>query len=289
MDCCDKSNLIIGADPEFSLLMKSGVIRSAGDVADGSHVGVDGGGVAAELRPAPSVNPIEVVRNIQMCLYKGLQKSPTLGEYIWKAGSYSGTPTGGHIHLGINAIGMTASVSEGLVHLLDHFLTIPASLLETGEALLGRRNAYGRLSDTRRPAHGLEYRSLGSWLTSPYVAASVLCIAKAITIEAHEFRRELLIPAWVRDAYSNLNRGNIKRWFNDVVIAYLKNLHMYTHYKQYIDFFISLVGSGKSWYPKCGMRKAWGLPSESEDFVVTKYSIFPPTPEDVISAIEEMA
>ena len=60
-------NFKIGADPEFACIDPTcdEIVESGENFSEEDKVGADGGGVAFEIRPAPSTSPVAVVRNIR--------------------------------------------------------------------------------------------------------------------------------------------------------------------------------------------------------------------------------
>src|SRR5579871_3492101 len=181
---------MIGADPEFGFLKDGYVVHAAYVVDDDSNqqeFGLDGSDSVAEIRPKPSTDPAQVVSNIRRAMFYGIRNYEKTRSHTWKAGSVVDTnPVGGHIHFGVEGLlkrGQTFQTK--LLPPLDSYLAHPVLLLEDPEEAAARReHGYGTLSDTRPQDWGFEYRTLSSWLTSPYIAIGVLSLAKAVVWEA---------------------------------------------------------------------------------------------------------
>ena len=152
--------------------------------------GYDGAGGPAELRPAPSACAATVVYRLQNLIVNS-EPARALQEYEWICGN--GTPRhpiGGHIHIG--AYGASnkqdkapvITPSAKLSTLLSHLLVPFAIALSTPEGLRIRLSTtYGALDDIRHQPHGLEWRTLPSWLFSPWIAYFFLEGAKLIALE----------------------------------------------------------------------------------------------------------
>lgn len=92
---------LLGADPELLILDRNRDRRSAGNVIPNyvGAFGVDGSGIAAEIRPQPCDNPAELIRNIRAALLAGYDTTGNETD-IWLAGTGhgGGHATGGHLH-----------------------------------------------------------------------------------------------------------------------------------------------------------------------------------------------
>lgn len=264
-----KPDFKLGADPEFGFVRANGTsIASASDVLDyaeeDGQFGVDGGGEVAEIRPLPSESPAEVVGNIRRAMQKGIATSPNCLRYEWKAGSMAaGHPTGGHIHFGTINLQNRRVNMRTLVNMLDIYLAQIVILLEDPEEARERRcdSDYGHLGDHREQTWGFEYRSLGSWLTSPYVATGILALGKAVVHEtlfnglADEGRQHLRPN---NDHFNGAEMDKLRERFNPLWKDVSK-FELYKKYSKYIGIVKRLVRNKLTWFPKCGMREAWGL------------------------------
>ncbi len=264
-----KPDFKLGADPEFGFVRSNGEdIASASDVIDyaedESQFGVDGGGEVAEIRPTPPENPTEVIGNIRRAMQKGSQTSPNSLRYQWKAGSMAGgCPTGGHIHFGTKNLQNRRVNVHMLVNMLDIYLAQTAILLEDPEEARGRRidSEYGHLGDYRDQPWGFEYRCLGSWLTSPYIATSILALGKVIVHETlfnglADNSRTHIQPN--RDQFNEATMEELRKRFAPLWKDITK-FELYKKYSKYIGLIKRLTSNKLTWFPKCGMRDAWGL------------------------------
>ena len=252
-------HLTLGADPEFLLLNKSG--RSvSGDGIRGlcggtnARFGVDGGGCAMELRPSPSTNPIQVVKSIELTLKSGLRNHPSTRQYKWVGGGSCEQPIGGHIHFGTHALRAPEYPKPGghtnisvLARDLDLFLALPVLAIEKKEEAIARRaTGYGRLSDMRSQPWGCEYRTLGSWVTSPAVALAVLSLAKVVACESlagqiagaervgvpnEQFIRAMVAPAITAKAWERIEK-----------------MALFPKYKKDIELIRELAAKGQTWH-----------------------------------------
>ncbi len=176
--------LLLGMDPEFLMLSDRGkVVPASRYLDDLGKVGFDSATVPgrpdihplAELRPAPSGEPGELVRNLRRTMW---QAAARIGDTSlrWVAGGMPvrGLPLGGHIHFS------GVPLHAGIVRALDNYLAMPLMLLEQPSGI-ARRRKYGRLGDVRLKSYGgFEYRTLPSLLLSPTLTKGALAMAKLI-------------------------------------------------------------------------------------------------------------
>jgi hypothetical protein len=268
-------DITLGADPEFGLMQGRSVV-SAGDVIPNGtdrEFGCDGGGTAAEIRPRPSTDPLAIVGESRRILQSGAYEFPETLRYKWKAGNVvEGQPLGGHIHFGF----LNNQVDRGVViRALDTFLAQSCVLIEGVDEARARRcnSGYGHLSDHRQQNWGIEYRVLGSWLTSPYIAAGILCLAKSIAYEAAykelKWGSGLLVSADdFNHATSPKIRNNVEKLWKTV-----EKFHLYKLYKPYINIIECLIKNKCSWFPKGGMRQAWGIIEAKPDKKLSMHQV----------------
>ncbi len=155
----NNTKLLIGADPEFSIIDKQGQRISAATVLKNpstsmsAQIGVDGAKHTGELRPTAMDDPIFLVKKqIKMLLYQ-LKKDLPTGLGVTSGGGFS-DPLGGHIHF-------NTLISSEEVQLLDDFVGIPTTILKGGRRAGG---SYGSAGDVRIQPHGIEYRTPPSTL-----------------------------------------------------------------------------------------------------------------------------
>lgn len=287
----------VGADPEFSFINNGGDVVSADRVLTRvrSKFGLDGCEAIAEMRPSPSINPSQVVSNLYRDLLEGYHANPESRGLYWKAGSIAADEgdvyaTGGHIHFGIHSAvtrriyGDRGTYYSKLSSYLDVYLAQVVRLLEDPKELRGRlRNEYGFLGDHRANTHGLEYRVLGSWLTSPRVAEGVLCLAQAAVYQhmwstinyGRDFPLSPLAPPPGPDNHQDEEdeesedgddvTGDLKKYRTKfpALRSDIRKFKLYKRYELPIEFLFRLIEKRKTWYPGKGvdMKQAWGIAS----------------------------
>jgi hypothetical protein len=258
--------LTLGADPEFVLVQGGGSLKHASSVIRGglaAKFGVDGGSVAVEIRPSPSTDPAKVVESIQDTLKAGAKKYPESLLYKWHAGGNTVHPIGGHIHFGTMALNEDSwsnmqPEESALAKALDRFLAIPLLAIEDkGEARSRRvQSHYGQLSDWRAQNWGCEYRTPGSWITSPAVSLAVLSLAKVVACESLAG----LITA--RDLFripiQSFRDACIGPRMTDKAWRRIEKMAMYPKYAKAIGILQELTKAGKTWQAG-DMKDSWHL------------------------------
>lgn len=237
------------------------------------ELGADGCGVTFELRSAPSKNPLEIVADIYDIFQRNVSRNPKLKNVEFTAGSrYKLQALGGHIHFGVH------KGKKEIVKILDNYLfPLCLSLEKRKDALWRRRSGsdYGFMGGYRDQSYGFEYRPLSSWLTSPYVAAGVLSIAKVIVFEYinnptfdWKYRmndggmyQEYVDAGWSQhDApFHGHIYDKIKAFDKTPIFDDIKKMSMYSVFKPYIDVIEFLNKNNLTWFPKCSMKEAWGI------------------------------
>lgn len=261
----------LGADPEFGVADSQGrIISGEPFIQDANHpeilndIGLDGNGVTLEVRPAPSANPLEVVSNIRGILRRQVQRKPAFLNQRWIAGSYYGRyPFGGHIHFG-GADMRRKITSQDASAILDQYLGAVSILIEDRAEGMSRRREgrYGHRSNWRPQNHGFEYRVPSSWIVSPYVAASMMCLSKTVM---HEALNNTTFPFgnYVDDhTFSQMRTAELKasHWGN--LWKDIQKMELYQLHKPYLDLIYFLVQNKLTWFPKRGMKEAWGIANE---------------------------
>lgn len=271
-----KTDFMIGADPEFAFVDSSNRLIPANTLVKDDELhepfGYDGCARIAEVRPAPSNDPFTLVSNIKRDLDYGVAKNPGVLNCNWRAGSYvAGNPLGGHIHFGLGGIDGFfldsyhdelghESIGHVVLDALDRYLTHTLILLEKPLEAARRRASYGLLNAHRVQKWGIEYRSPSSWMTSPYIAAGALCLAKTVVWEVinnnldHTYKPEL-----DRDAFNNCRKGLLRPHFINEVWPEIQKFELYRKYKRQIDMLAKLIANKQNWFPACGMKSAWGI------------------------------
>lgn len=264
----EKSDFKVGADPEFGFIDANKHCVNAESVIDGdkfeAQFGVDGCGRVAEIRPTAAKNPLSVVRNIRNTMLAGLEENPDTQTYNWKAGSIvDGEPIGGHIHFGTRGL-MKGLTVDNFLPSLDRYVAYPLLLLEDPDEASERRrdHDYGGLSDFRPQNHGFEYRTPASWLTSPYIAGGVLCLAKAVVWEIlynklHSRKSVETDP----EEFDSADLKAVRKKYEKVIWNDIRKFELYKQYKEPIDLLNTLISKQRNWFPSCGMKTAWGIGS----------------------------
>lgn len=177
-----------GADPEFSVLWNGQRVAAHQVIANlfkgdsrlrsstlktaGGELGVDGCAETGELRPLPHLNPIEVAKNIGMCLKEFADKGPgfdltTLS--LW-------APIGGHIHLELPE--NSTDVKMNLWHRQLMSFYLPIMMSEEKASIKIRMSRYGQITDKRGPEGSrrtMEVRCPSAeWITTKRIAEAVL-------------------------------------------------------------------------------------------------------------------
>lgn len=253
--------LVLGADPEFSLATEEGrILYASRYVPYRGEVGYDRqswerrGTVypLAEIRPAPSPSPLVVANNIARALEKAREMLPT-ARTRWMAGSHplARLPTGGHVHL--SGVPLTTP----LLAALDSYAAVPFLLLEKRTRAKQRRRRYGRLGEFRRKEHGgFEYRTLPSWLVSPGATRAALCLVKAVAAEWPRLvNAPLLSPGSARQFYLGKKR-RFRLAFHD---AWRRLLATPTGdaYAYELAYVRRMVLSEQEWNDDDDIKRAW--------------------------------
>ncbi len=224
---------VIGADPEFLLMIRDGVYMYASEVqgfGHGDELGSDG--PWAELRPKPAVGIDEFVRNIQKLL-NAHPNADLIRNYAWLSGCYyygqrgeaiddeRDWPLGGHIHIGTPSTLTNAMKDDDayrnamfscLYKILDEYIAIPMMRLDGIKNSIKRREEYGHYGDIRTADGRLEYRTLSAeWLDHPILAAAVLGTVKSIahayfrSLEENKFDRAAVMPKSMAKDHSGIS------------------------------------------------------------------------------------
>jgi hypothetical protein len=255
----------MGADPEFLCVDGRSLVESAAYTNTQNELGCDANGVLFEVRPGPSTDPIEIVGNIHDIMARWMTANKDFVKFKWLAGShYADQNIGGHIHFDIKPAKIpTAEIAN----VLDNYVGAITMLLESrNQGLRRRQGQYGRMGDTRPQTWGFEYRTCASWLTSPYVAAGVLSLAKAVVWEFANnpnFEPRRIIT---QEDFHTMNTDKIYAVFPDLWKD-IASMKMYQQYKVYIDLLYFLVKKRYTWFPSTNMKEAWGLVDMTEAYV----------------------
>jgi hypothetical protein len=259
------TDFTIGADPEFLMIGRDGRNIRANywcqEIQEAAHIhelGADGCGTTFECRPTPSINPIQIVNNLHGIFIGHLARHPKLLDYRWQAGSHhGGQPLGGHIHFGISNRRIGAKTGS---HLLSQYVGALGILVENkDEGKVRRAGDYGGMVDYRIQSYGFEYRTPSSWLTSPYIAAAFLCLAKTVIWEAVNNRTAKFNDYVVNSDFKHMNAEKVLAKLPEIW-GDITKMHLYQRYKVYIDVLYYLATNKLNWYSKDGsMNSTWGF------------------------------
>ena len=254
----------MGADPEFLCVDGRSLVESGAYTNNQNELGSDNNGVLFEVRPGPSTDPVEIVGNMHDIFARWLTANKEFAKFNWRAGShYADQNIGGHIHFGIKPAKIpTAEIAN----VLDNYVGSITMLLESrNQGLRRRQGNYGRMGDTRPQTWGFEYRTCASWITSPYVAAGVMCLAKTVVWEfannTHFTPRQFITA----EDFHNMNTEKVRAEFPELWQD-ITAMHLYQQYKIYIDLLYRLVKKNFTWFPDTSMKEAWGLVDLSEAY-----------------------
>ena len=262
-----RTEITIGADPEYGFISNGGIVSASGCVRGSEgEFGVDGCGRVAELRPPYSTSPTGLVDNIYTVLKNGHAEHEAIRAFRWKAGGMAcDEPIGGHIHFGHSKLCQGAYQAKlGLA--LDRTLAVLCLMVEDGEEALNRRigSNYGSLggSSSYRPqTHGVEYRVLASWLTSPEDAKAILSLAYLI---ASYFDNEDVmdeagsIPGFDNQSFRECDKIGLM-YYIPPIIKFIRNLPAYEKYEKEISHLFRLIKNQKIWACEGDMKETWGL------------------------------
>lgn len=208
----------------------------------------------AELRPAPSSDPRELMKNIVRTLRKAssVVKDKNI-RFLAGATPLTGYPIGGHLHFS------PMRPNHFLLRALDHYLALPIFLLEDPEGF-SRRRRYGFLGDIRvKPHGGFEYRTLPSWLISPRVAKGVLYLGKMIVLHYDRLRRSLLTLPPVQEAFYSGDQEALRQ----LVLTLWRDLEELPEYERYrieLDRVKEDMEMGRRWNQTEDIRPKWRIP-----------------------------
>lgn len=222
------NHFTIGADPEFSLVdhLKGSFINAENlGLVTGAAFGMDMNGRLAELRPIPSRFALDVLASVWSELRWMALSIPTSRELSWQAVPYDGRDgLGGHIHF---ARKQADEVRRHDVDALDGmFETFRRGNIYNDVMCANRikQTKYGHYGDIRFQKHGYEYRSLPTWLSSPWLAYLTLVVAKLLVYNRQHSRSMFMAvrnnPSTARVVVENL-LSYYKGLDDDALIAYL--------------------------------------------------------------------
>lgn len=236
----------IGCDPEFVVLSATGEIVNVSALGTNGPVGYDHSGHCAELRPEQARGTFTVVKRLQKLINSPYPSLKPFTQHRWRAGAWVKTAhknlaIGGHIHFNVTGI------TDGRVKALDSVTKALENLeiLPKSECVT-RRTAtqYGKWSDFRDDTSDkhIEYRTMASWLNSPWTAFLALTLAKLAIVDS-----EGATQMAKADSYQFL----------------VKFLERYKGKDVNVDRLLHRLNQDESWLqfqPDADMKTAWSKP-----------------------------
>jgi hypothetical protein len=254
---------MLGTDLEFALRNEKGqLVPASRFMSKHGRVGHDAIWLRnnrnqyplVELRPRPTTDPKELLRNIYKTMGLAVRKIKDRS-LAWMAGAlpFPQYPLGGHIHLS------NIWKNHFLIRALDHYLTLPLMLIEDTHSSR-RRPKYGNLGDVRDQFHGgFEYRTPPSWIVSPQIAQSVLLLVKIITNHYWELSREKSLDPEVVEAYYRGNKEKLLPVVESLWLSLAKTSTYLVYHKE-METFRRRIISLDGWKEREDIRRAWKLP-----------------------------
>lgn len=180
----------IGADPEFILskdrrdsygnLTTTYIHAESVGLNTVDAFGCDMAGRQAELRAYPSRFVVETVASLIDTL-RWMNEAHALSKYEWIApASYSTDGCGGHVHVGRKRGSRDQAISS--LDTLTKCL-LKANVLDAAGQTRRYQSGYGRPGDYRIQTHGYEYRTMPTWMSSPWAAYLTLVLSKLAVLE----------------------------------------------------------------------------------------------------------
>ena len=257
----------VGADPEFTL-MHAAVVKREGIVPNAyihartlgmstcEPFGADMSGRQAEVRAHPSRFVLEVVASLVDTL-RWMNEMYSVGNCYWNASAMLHTDgVGGHIHIGRKRPDLQEATTS--LDTLTRVMIKEGICVDSAGALLRAKTNYGHYGDVRPQKHGYEYRTMPTWLTSPYTAYLTLTWAKlavlhGLTISPADFKT---------------NKG----------YTMLRNLlRMYASRDDDARIALSALNTfGMPKYVVADMKSYWGIPLRTGKFSMERHH-FPTT------------
>jgi Phage phiEco32-like COOH.NH2 ligase-type 2 len=168
----------VGADPEFVFLREGRYDNSANyGMTTLEAFGSDMTGRQAELRAYPSRSVLEVVASLLDTFRHMSVACPATLTAKWCAIAQLGNDgCGGHVHIGRKKPDMNKTISslDELSNLLINLDVVD----KVGSKVRKELTKYGKNGDIRIQPHGFEYRTMPTWLDSPWSAFLTLTLSK---------------------------------------------------------------------------------------------------------------
>ncbi|MCW2279202.1 putative amidoligase domain-containing protein [Heliophilum fasciatum] len=253
----------IGSDPEFMLALLPGrkMVPASRFFPRVGTVGCDNRRAfgasddlpLAEIRPQPVSSAEAAVEEIRKALQEANQLCP-FRNIVWNAGSepFPGYPVGGHIHWG--GLPLTAQHLRAF----DQYLALPLFFLEKSESARRRRNFYGMLGDFRVKSHGFEYRTPGSWLSTPQLTWVALALAQAVALHAKQLTRWDFVDPAFQEAFYDGDRAKLLPSLK-TSLAELYAVEPTARMRKLVELIWYMQERGMVADEAIDIRQAWGL------------------------------
>lgn len=254
--------LKIGADPEFSVLWNNQRVpanqvlanlfrddsrRNGSSVrTSGGELGVDGCNATGELRPNPSLDPLETAKNIGLMIEAFAEKGmgfdlSTLS--LW-------APIGGHIHLELpeNVASSDVRIKQWHRQLMSFYM--PVMMGEEKASVKLRCSSYGKIDDVRGPEGNrrtMEVRCPSAeWITTRKVCEAMLAYMSVVWHEVihnpKSLPQELLVKTEKQllalqdmavNDFNLVNQSILK-----LIATTIRKFEMYPKYKDQIEYIL---------------------------------------------------
>lgn len=288
----------IGADPEFYITDLKGQPLHPMDYSTANNLpskqvynlGLDGCQRMFEVRPKQSKSPRVVVQNIRN-IFEDCSNPDLRNNCKWIANplnpnsKYSDEGIdfqGGHIHFGFGkkffaTRGTGAEESYlSFCTFLDFALAYPASLVYDSKALRERFNSdtYGSFSDFRINSHGMEYRTLPTWLSSPHMALSILSLAKVVGYEYLNFeeRCNKFAMKMSGDYYNSMGEHELPRFdvirnkVDKEIWPFIEKTYLFNSYKKEIGILKYMIDNELTFNQNLDIRDTWEIETKYVKF-----------------------
>ena len=231
--------------------------------------GADMNGRLAELRVFPNRFVLNVVASLLDTLRWMNEAYPAVNKFKWCAPAIMAKDgIGGHVH-----IGRRRKDTNEFVKSLDMLVNVLSStniVDGVGHAQRKIQTKYGKPSDIRPQPHGIEYRTMPTWLSSPWSAYLTLTLAKLCIFHPLSAAKLSKVPE------------------NNFLI--IKNLLMaFSGYDD--DARIALIAWERMGPPKYNsgdFKQAWGITKPQLKGISHGTHYFPPIIEPDVKSVREL-
>jgi len=242
----------VGADPEFVFAHpQSGTpyiyTKNLG-LNTLKAFGADMTGRQAEIRAYPSKSVLEVVASIVDCFRHMVDDNPKLYSYAWKAPGFCAPDgCGGHIHFGKQKKDAIKPTLSSLDHLTK--LLVATNVVDKQGSLARQSGTnYGKPGDYRLQPHGFEYRTMPTWLDSPWSAFLTITLAKLCTF--HQLNETMASNPFTDGASRQTVENLLRAYANVDDDARIALVGLYLH--------------GMPMYSGADFKKAWGISTKKD-------------------------